>query len=177
MRYLGGLVAALSLVVSGCGGGGDSAATSTTAPASTTVAVTDGAQDGDVIGVYYTGTLDDGTEFDSNVGSGSPLVFTLGAGQVIAGFEEAVRDRQIGDSFTVRIEAADAYGERSDDNIFDLPAEGAPPELEVGDRVPLSNGATVTVLAITAETITVDGNHPLAGEALTFEITIDSIDR
>ena len=169
---LGGLLAALAILISACGGGGDSAATSTSSEA----AVTGRAQDGDVVGAYYTGTLDDGSEFDSNVG-GTPLVFTIGAGQLIAGFENAVRGHSVGDTFTVRLEPADAYGERSEDNIFDLPAEGAPEGLEVGDQVQLSSGATVVVLEINTDTIRVDGNHPLAGEALTFEITIESIER
>lgn len=165
----GAAAAALALLLSACGGGGDSAATSTSG-------VTGPAQDGDIIGVYYTGTLDDGTQFDTNMG-GAPLVFMLGAGQVISGFEDAVRGHMVGDTFTVRIEPSDAYGERSEANVFELPAEGAPASLVVGDRVPLSNGATVVVVAIGTDTITVDGNHPLAGKALTFEISVDSIDR
>jgi len=171
----GGLVAALAILLTACGGGGDSAATST----STTAAsgpVSGPAQDGDLVGLYYTGTLDDGTQFDSNVG-GTPLTFVLGSGQVIKGFDDAVRGHSVGDTFTVRIEAADAYGERSDANILDLPAEGAPDGLQVGDTVQLNTGQTVVVVAITADTITVDANPPLAGEALTFEITIDSITR
>ena len=170
MRSPGGVLAALVIIVSSCGGGGDSVATSTSQP----VGASNGAQDGDVIGVYYTGTLDDGSQFDSNVG-GTPLVFTIGSGQVISGFEDAVRGRAVGDTFTVRIEPADAYGEHTEENVIALPAEGASPDLQVGDQVQLSNGATVTVLAITADAITVDANHPLAGKALTFEITVDTI--
>ena len=166
-----GVLAAMTMLIAACGGGGDSAATSTSTPTT----MSGPAQDGAVVGVFYTGTLDDGTEFDSNVG-GAPLVFTLGTGAVIAGFEDAVRGRSVGETFTVRIEAANAYGERSDANIVDLPAEGAPAGLQVGDSVQLSSGATVVVTAIGTDTITVDTNHPLAGQALTFEITIDSID-
>jgi FKBP-type peptidyl-prolyl cis-trans isomerase 2 len=124
--------------------------------------------------VYYTGTLDDGSEFDSNVG-GEPLVFVLGEGQLIAGFESAVRGLSVGETVTVRMEAADAYGEPDPSLIVDLPSEGAPPDLAIGDQVMLSDGSRVTILAINEDTVTVDANHALAGQALTFEITVDSI--
>jgi len=157
----GGVIAALALIAAACGGGGDSAATT--------------GSDGDTVGVYYTGTLDDGTEFDSNVG-GEPLVFVLGEADLIDGFENAVRGMAVGETATVRMEAADAYGEPDPSLILDLPSEGAPPDLAVGEQVMLSDGSRVTILAINEETITVDANHPLAGEALTFEITVDSIE-
>ena len=158
----GGVIAALALIAAACGGGGDSAATT--------------ASDGDTVGVYYTGTLDDGSEFDSNVG-GEPLVFVLGEGQLIDGFESAVRGMSVGETVTVRVEADEAYGEPDPSLIVDLPAEGAPPDLAVGDQVTLSDGSRVTILTITEDTITVDANHPLAGQALTFEITIESIEK
>ncbi len=168
-----GLMAVLAILLVACGGGGDSAATSTTGAPQP---VSGPAQDGDLVGLFYTGTLDDGTVFDSNVG-GTPLTFVLGSGQVIKGFDDAVRGHSVGDTFTARIEPADGYGERSDDNVFDLPAEGAPAGLQVGDTVQLNTGQRVVIVAITADTITVDANSPLAGKTLTFEITIDSITR
>lgn len=150
-----------------------SATTSTTAPQDDVVVA-----DGDFVEVHYRGTLDDGTEFDSSAGR-APLGFVVGSGQVIPGFDDAVRGLEVGDEITVRIEAVDAYGEPQDDLIFDLSTEGAPEGLAVGDEVTLTNGRRVTILAIDTETntATVDGNHELAGEALTFEIEVVSVER
>jgi FKBP-type peptidyl-prolyl cis-trans isomerase 2 len=161
MTSRGGIVAALALVAAACGGGGDSTATT--------------ASDGDTIGVFYRGTLDDGTEFDSNVG-GQPLVFVLGEGSLIVGFENAVRGKSVGETITVRLEPAEAYGEHDPSLILDMSAEGAPEGLAVGDVVTITGGRRVTILEIGEETIKVDANHSLAGQALTFEITIDSIE-
>jgi len=161
MNSPGGVIAALALITAACGGGGDSPATS--------------ASDGDTVGVIYRGTLDDGSEFDSNVG-GEPLVFVLGEGSLISGFENAVRGMSVGETVTVRLEPSEAYGERTESLIIDLPAEGAPDGLAVGDQVVLSDGSRVTILELGAETIKVDANHPLAGQALTFEITIQSVE-
>lgn len=160
MTSRGGLVVALALVAAACGGGGDSTAT---------------ASDGDTIGVFYRGTLDDGTEFDSNIGE-QPLVFVLGAGNLIVGFEDAVRGKSVGETITVRLEPAEAYGERDESRIIEVPAEGAPEGLVVGQRVQFGSGGAGTILAITEDFITVDTNHQLAGQALTFEITIESIE-
>ena len=157
----GGVIAVLALITAACGGGGNSTAT---------------AADGDTVGVFYTGTLDDGSQFDSNVG-GEPLVFVVGEGQVIDGFDSAVLGMAIADTKTVRLEPSEAYGEPNPELIIDLPSEGAPPDLAVGDQVMLSDGSRVTILVIGEDTITVDANHPLAGEALTFEITIESIEK
>lgn len=179
----------IALLVFACGGdavpeqsavGADDTATTAPAdPTTTTGGSSDMADrvagDGDVVRVHYRGTLDDGTEFDSSEGR-EPLEFTVGSGQVIAGFDEAVRGLAVGESRTVRIEPEDAYGERTDDAIIELPADSAPEGLQVGDRVQLSNGQPGTVLEISDGSVTIDANHPLAGEALTFEIELVSID-
>ncbi|HEY5650041.1 MAG TPA: FKBP-type peptidyl-prolyl cis-trans isomerase [Acidimicrobiia bacterium] len=132
------------------------------------------AADGDSVSVHYRGTLDDGTEFDSSEGR-DPLTFVVGSGQVIAGFDDAVRGLAVGESRTVRIEPADAYGEYTEEAIIDFPAESAPEGLQVGDAVTLGNGGRGTVLEITDEFVKIDANHPLAGQALTFEIELVSI--
>jgi FKBP-type peptidyl-prolyl cis-trans isomerase 2 len=129
------------------------------------------AADGDTVSVHYVGTLDDGEVFDSSEGR-EPLTFVVGEGQVIAGFDEAVRGMAVGDTKTVHIEPADAYGERRDDLLITVPAESAPEGLEVGDRVQLGNGAPAMVIEITDEGVTVDANHALAGQALNFEIEV-----
>ena len=132
------------------------------------------ARDTDLVEVHYTGTLDDGSEFDSSRG-GTPLQFVVGAGQVIPGFDQAVRGLAIGDSRTVRIPPEDAYGEYDPAFILEFPADGAPEGLAAGDQVTLTNGQRAVVLEVTADTVTIDANHPLAGEALTFEIELVSI--
>jgi FKBP-type peptidyl-prolyl cis-trans isomerase 2 len=132
------------------------------------------AADGDTVEVHYRGTLDDGTEFDSSEGR-EPLSFVVGSGQVIAGFDDAVRGLAVGESRTVRIEPEDAYGEYNPEAIIDFPADSAPEGLEVGDAVTLGNGGRGTVVEVSDEFVKIDANHPLAGEALTFEIELVSI--
>jgi len=154
-----------------------SADTSTTAapkPASTGDLA---AQDGDLVEVHYVGTLDDGTEFDSSRERGTPLSFTVGVGEVIPGFDAAVRGAKVGDVDTVRMEPADAYGEWSEDRIIEVPFNSEQGDVKVGDEVFLTNGQPVTVLEVTDEVVTLDANPRLAGEALTFEIEILSITR
>jgi FKBP-type peptidyl-prolyl cis-trans isomerase 2 len=135
------------------------------------------AQDGDLVEVHYVGTLDDGSQFDSSRDRGAPFSFTVGSGQVISGFDEAVRGQSVGDVNTVRMEAADAYGEWSEAGLVEVPRDPAQGELTVGEQVFLGNGQPATIYAVTEETVTLDTNHPLAGEALTFEIEILAITR
>lgn len=134
-------------------------------------------QDGDLVEVHYVGTLDDGSQFDSSRDRGTPFSFTVGTGQVIAGFDEAVRGRQVGDVNTVRIEAPDAYGEWSEDNIVQVPFNPDQGDIAVGDEVYLNTGLPATILEITDEYVKLDANHPLAGEALTFEIEVLAVTR
>jgi len=157
--------------------------TETTAPADTATAAASTAsdllaQDGDTVEVHYVGTLDDGSQFDSSRDRGTPFSFTVGTGQVISGFDEAVRGAMVGDTNTVRMEAADAYGEWSEDNVVDVPYDPATQgEVAVGDTVSLNNGQPAEILEVSADTVTLDANHPLAGEALTFEIEVLGITR
>lgn len=149
----------LAIGVAACGGGGEARV----------------AADNDRVTVHYRGTLDSGEEFDSSRG-GDPFGFVVGTGQVIAGFDDAVRGLAVGETVTVRIEAAQAYGEYEDDRVIELPLDQAPPGLAEGDRVTLGNGAQATVLELTETTVRLDMNHGLAGQALTFEIELLSID-
>jgi peptidylprolyl isomerase len=135
------------------------------------------AKSGDKVKVHYTGRLQDGTVFDSSVDS-EPLEFTLGAGSTIAGFEKAVLELEVGQSQTVTIPAAEAYGPYNEQmvmtfNLKELPA-GMNPQL--GDRLGMRAGngetAVVTVIDLTKTMITVDANHELAGKDLTFEIKL-----
>lgn len=132
---------------------------------------------GDTVRVHYTGTLDDGTVFDTSSGR-EPLEFTIGSGQVIPGFEGAVNGMSPGDSETVKIPAEQAYGRHQEEMMLEVDRAQVPPELDpqVGERLEIKqqNGQSVpvTVTAITETLITLDGNHPLAGQALTFEIEL-----
>jgi len=157
------ILATVSVI--GCGGGGSGPA----------------AQEGDRVSVHYTGTLYDGTVFDSSVGK-APLEFVLGAGETIPGFDKAVRGMKVGQTKTVTLSPDEAYGPYDTDLIFmavrdKLPAELA--EVQVGQQLRLQaeDGRTViaTVTQITEENITVDANHALAGKELTFEIELMSI--
>lgn len=128
---------------------------------------------GDTVSVHYRGTLDDGTEFDSSKGR-DPLSFTVGSGDVIAGFDEAVMGLKVGDQNKVRLGPAKAYGERREDMVVTVPAAQAPPGLKAGDRVQVG-GQPAVVTKVDAAGVTVDANHALAGKALTFEVELVSI--
>lgn len=134
-------------------------------------------QDGDVVEVHYIGTLDDGSQFDSSRDRDVPFSFTVGTGQVISGFDEAVRGGEVGDVRTVRIEPENAYGEWSEEKLVVVPFNPEQGDVEVGGEVFLTNGQPAIVTEVTAETVTLDTNHRLAGEALTFEIEILAITR
>lgn len=132
-------------------------------------------QPGDIVTVHYVGKLDDGEVFDSSRETGEPFSFRAGVGEVIEGFDKAVLGLSVGEKKTFRLEPEEAYGERDEDLIIQVPAQGAPEGLEVGDRVRLGQ-TPATVVGVTEEVITLDANHPLAGEALTFEVELISIE-
>ena len=135
----------------------------------------DPATDGDSVGVRYRGTLDDGSEFDSNAGGGL-LPVTIGTGAVIPGFEEALRGLRIGQTIVVRIPAALAYGPRDESLITQLPRAQTPPGMLVGQRVRLGDGPPAVITEISDDFVTIDANHELAGQALTFEISIETLE-
>jgi len=135
---------------------------------------------GDKVRVHYTGTLDDGTVFDSSKNR-EPLEFTVGAGMVIPGFDNAVLELSVGESTKVHIEPKDAYGEKREDMIIHVPKTDLPPHIqaEVGVKLqaPMENGqvAVLTITEVTDTDITLDANHELAGKALNFEIELVEI--
>ncbi|MDJ0909147.1 MAG: peptidylprolyl isomerase [Woeseiaceae bacterium] len=138
------------------------------------------AKSGDTVKIHYTGTLDDGTQFDSSAGR-EPLEFQLGAGQVIPGFDAAVDGMGVGENKSVRIEASSAYGERHDQLIQQVPRSALPEEIkpEIGmalqSQSPEGQVMNLVIVEVSEETITVDGNHPLAGQALNFDIELVAI--
>lgn len=137
------------------------------------------AKAGDTVRIHYTGTLRDGTVFDSSSGR-DPLEFTLGAGQVIPGFDTAVSGMEVGTSRTVTIPAAEAYGPRRDDMILAIPREQVPPHIDpaVGAQLQVGQGQEqflVTVAEVNEREVVLDGNHPLAGQDLTFALELVEI--
>lgn len=135
---------------------------------------------GDTVRVHYAGRLDDGTVFDSSEGR-DPLEFTLGAGQVIPGFEKAVEGMSVGDKSTISIPPEEAYGPRSDELVLRVQRDQFPDGVtpEVGQRFQMrtDNGNTVrvTVTKMKEESVEIDANHPLAGQALTFDVELVKI--
>lgn len=138
------------------------------------------AKRGDRVRVHYTGSLDDGTLFDSSR-KRDPLEFTLGEGQLIKGFEVAVDGMSAGQNKTITIPAAEAYGPHRDELVSELPRGQIPSEIELTEGLQLEaqhpDGQVVrfVVASFDDQTITLDGNHPLAGKDLTFEIEVVEI--
>ena len=139
------------------------------------------AKTGDAVKIHYTGTLDDGTQFDSSAGR-EPLAFELGSGQVIPGFDKAVDGMAVGESKTVNIDADDAYGPHHAQMVQEVPRSALPEDMEPAEGMGLQaqgpDGQVVNlvVTSVQEDSITVDGNHPLAGKALNFAIELVSID-
>jgi len=135
---------------------------------------------GDSVRVHYTGTLEDGEVFDSSLDR-EPIEFTIGAGQVIPGFDENLEGMEPGESKRIEIPPDRAYGERNDEIIFPVPKDQFPPDVNpnLGDRFQVQVGedqvVEVTISEIDDETVTLDANHPLAGKTLVFELTLVEI--
>ena len=139
------------------------------------------AKAGDSVKIHYTGTLDDGTQFDSSDGR-EPLAFELGSGQVIPGFDKAVDGMSVGETKSVNIPAEDAYGPHHPQMIQEVPRSAMPDDLEPAEGMglqaqgPDGQVLNLVVTGVQEDSITVDGNHPLAGKALNFDIELVSID-
>ncbi|MGE5571298.1 MAG: FKBP-type peptidyl-prolyl cis-trans isomerase [Rhodospirillales bacterium] len=138
------------------------------------------AKRGDTVRVHYTGSLEDGTIFDSSRG-GEPLEFTIGAGEIIPGFEEAVIGMTPGESRRKLVAARDAYGPARPDRTVQVDREMIPGELQlfVGQELEIEDQqgrvTSVVVRELTDKTVTLDGNHPLAGKDLQFQIELIEI--
>ena len=138
------------------------------------------AKSGDTVRIHYTGRLDNGDVFDSSEGR-APLEFTLGSGQVIPGFDRGVTGMAPGDKKTIEIPAAEAYGAARPEMTFDVPRaqfpEGYVPEVGEMLEVGMQSGDTmqVVVKAVGDDAVTLDANHPLAGQDLIFDLELVSI--
>ncbi len=137
-------------------------------------------ENGQKVKIHYTGTLDDGKQFDSSIGR-DPLEFEMGAGMVIPGFENGVSDMAVGEKKTIHITAGEAYGEKRDEMMMEfersqLP-EGLEPEVGMGLQMqdPQGQPVPVQITAVGEETIMIDANHPLAGQNLNFELELVGI--
>jgi peptidylprolyl isomerase len=138
------------------------------------------AKQGDTVQLHYMGKLQDGTVFDTSR-ERHPLQFTIGNGQVIAGFEQAVIGMKIGELKTARIPMDQAYGPHREDLVVTMDRSKLPPGLipQVGQRLELTQvddqTSLVTVIGTTESTLTLDANHPLAGKELIFDIELVGI--
>lgn len=136
------------------------------------------AKSGNTVKVHYTGKLKDGTVFDSSLQRNEPLEFTIGQGNMIAGFENAVNGMQVGDSTVTDIPVDQAYGNVREDMILEVPKKDVPENIspEVGQRLAVQQkdgqSIPVTISKVSEDTITLDANHPLAGKDLVFEIEL-----
>ena len=135
---------------------------------------------GSTVSIHYTGTLADGSTFDSSAGR-DPLTFEMGAGQIIPGLEAALAGMSAGERKTVTIAAADAYGPRHAEAMQEIPRSAVPDHipLDLGTQLQLQTpdgrAMPVTVAQVTEETVTLDANHPLAGQDLTFAVEIVAV--
>ena len=138
------------------------------------------AKNGDVVKVHYTGKLNDETVFDSSAGS-EPLQFTIGEGQLIPDFEQAVIGMNPGESKTVQIPSERAYGPHHQEMVMEVDRSDFPEDLkpEVNQRLQVRNQEgqvfAVTVTDVAEAKVTLDANHPLAGKDLTFDIQLAEI--
>ena len=135
------------------------------------------AKAGTTVSIHYTGTLADGTTFDSSQGR-DPLTFEMGAGQIIPGLEAALDGLSEGDTKTVTIPADQAYGPRNDQAMQQVPRDAVPDHipLDLGTQLqvqtPDGQAMPVTVTEVSDTHVTLDANHPLAGKDLTFAVEL-----
>ncbi len=135
---------------------------------------------GDTVRIHYTGTLADGSQFDSSAGR-DPLEFQVGSGQIIPGLDKALPGMEVGEKKSVEVPAEEAYGEANPAARQSVPRAGIPAEipLEVGLQLQVQAPDGQVIPAVVAdmdeESVALDMNHPLAGKDLTFAIEIVSI--
>ena len=137
-------------------------------------------KEGDVVKVHYTGKLINGEQFDSSVGR-EPLEFTVGAGQMIKGFDDAMPGMNLGEKKTINIAPEDAYGPRSEEAIIEFSKQNVPADMKLESGMPLTlsnqDGQPVPVIVVEVkeEIIILDANHFLAGQELIFDIELVEI--
>lgn len=138
------------------------------------------AQTGDTVRIHYIGTLTDGTQFDTSIG-GDPLQFQLGSGQIIPGLERGIDGMGLGEKQRVVVPAAEAYGEHDPQKVQQVPRSVIPAEvplergLQLQAQTPQGIPVVVVVTEVSSEAVTLDGNHPLAGQDLVFDVELVDI--
>lgn len=135
-------------------------------------------ENGKVVDVHYTGKLNDGSVFDSSEGR-DPLRFEVGSGQIIPGFESAIIGKNIGDRVTVTISPKEAYGEPREELFVKIPNDKLPGKVEVGQVLEATSedgrSSQVLVHEVNEDHVIINGNHPLAGKELVFDIEVVSV--
>ncbi len=135
----------------------------------------------DTVKVHYTGKLPDGQVFDSSVKRGEPLKFTMGKGELIPGFENGIIDMKVNEKKTINIPKEEAYGEIKEELVQEVPKNQLPddikPEVGMGLVSKTQSGQDINLVVkdVKEDSIVVDGNHPLAGKDLTFELEVVEI--
>lgn len=138
------------------------------------------AKEGDTVRMHYSGSLPDGTKFDSSEGR-DPLEFTLGSGQIIPGLDSAVTGMEVGESKQVTVEPAEGYGDRDPSRIQAVPRDQIPEHIptDPGTQLQMQTPEGQTLPVVIAEAndseVTLDANHPLAGQKLTFDVELVEI--
>ncbi|HZN11852.1 MAG TPA: peptidylprolyl isomerase [Blastocatellia bacterium] len=138
------------------------------------------AKKGDAVEVHYTGRLDDGTVFDSSEGN-DPLAFTLGRGEVIEGFDQGVLGMEVGENKQIVIPAEQAYGEHNEALVQTVARDqiklSVEPEvgMQIEMRTPDGTVIPLTISELSESAVTLDANHPLAGEQLHFDVRLVDI--
>ncbi|MEZ7514578.1 FKBP-type peptidyl-prolyl cis-trans isomerase [Flavobacterium frigidarium] len=137
-------------------------------------------KENNTVKVHYTGKLADGQVFDTSEGK-EPLAFTLGEGRLIPGFEKGLIDMKLNEKKTINITKDDAYGDPREDLIIEVPKTELPQEMtpEVGmglvSRTPEGQEMNLMVVEVREESVVLDGNHPLAGKELIFDLEVVEI--
>jgi peptidylprolyl isomerase len=135
-------------------------------------------ENGKIVDVHYTGKLNDGSVFDSSEGR-EPLRFEVGSGQIIPVFESAIMGKNVGDKVTVTISPSEAYGESREELFVSIPNERLPGEVQVGQVLEATSqdgrSSQVVVHEVNEDHVIINGNHPLAGKELVFDIEVVSI--
>ena len=187
-------VCAVVLALAACGGSSEAATTtdgsdaSTSQPPATTAEPTTGApgttapadatrvKDGDRVKVHYTGSLEDGEVFDSSEGR-EPLEFVVASGQVIKGFDDAVRGLAVGETRSQRVEPLEGYGESDPNAVMEFELANLPEGVVAGDELTSQTGARAIVVSVdqAAGTALIDTNHFLAGKVLIFDVELVEI--
>ncbi len=135
------------------------------------------AQAGDSVLVHYTGKFKDGNVFDSTEGR-EPIRFTVGSGELISGFDRGVMGMAVGEKKSVQLESQEAYGDYHDDRVFKVKREALGPEIDPEEGMMLrmrdanGNSMPARISEVAAEEVTIDANHPLAGQDITFELEL-----